>query len=429
MRHALPAGLRRSLAGLAAIPALLAACLPLPSCALSLDGADWIDTRFPAKAQREVTIPLELQAGEAVVLDTPYGGIDVTAEPQEGPVLHATITAWAEDRATAERLLDAVRVTPRRTDRGLVVEPTRPDAEEEGHGFVGVAYRAIVPPRTPLSCRTSSGSIEAKGPLGACDAHSSYGNVSLTDVAGAVSASSSSGSIALERVRGGKVSVNSSYGDLELHDVEATELRGTTNSGAVQAEDLTTQTTGLRSGYGSIRVSDAHGDLELSTDSGSVTLTAAGQGEHRLTSGYGRVTVDGCSGQLTAKSSSGSIEVKDFQGKIDARSGYGSVEVEGVLTAVRAKSDSGNVTVEAEAGSRCEADWELSSEYGSIRLDTPGGLDARISASTAYGKIHTDQPMQLEKTNIGAKSELQGVIGRGGATVTLRTSSGSIYLR
>lgn len=64
---------------------------------------------------------------------------------------------------------------------------------------------------------------------------------------------------------------------------------------------------------------------------------------------------------------------------------------------------------------------------GSITLILPAGLDAEIDALVTNGTIESDYPVSVHG-RIRRRS-LREVIGRGGHTIELRTTNGSIALR
>jgi hypothetical protein len=64
---------------------------------------------------------------------------------------------------------------------------------------------------------------------------------------------------------------------------------------------------------------------------------------------------------------------------------------------------------------------------GSIDVEVPETIDADVKASTVWGFITTDFPIQVQRGFVG--SSLNGSINRGGPRLEITTVNGSIHLR
>ena len=79
--------------------------------------------------------------------------------------------------------------------------------------------------------------------------------------------------------------------------------------------------------------------------------------------------------------------------------------------------------------SRVDPAWSLSSSFGSVIVWVPEGFDCDLDASTDFGAVESDFALLSEAGKRQGDSSLKGKIGAGGATVTLRTSSGKVALK
>ncbi len=87
-----------------------------------------------------------------------------------------------------------------------------------------------------------------------------------------------------------------------------------------------------------------------------------------------------------------------------------------------------NGSIRASMG---RADWSGDLDFetvnGSITLDLPADLNARVEASTVNGDMHTDFPLTIQGR--WGPRRLRGTIGEGGRTLHLSTVNGGISLR
>jgi hypothetical protein len=164
----------------------------------------------------------------------------------------------------------------------------------------------------------------------------------------------------------------------------------------------------VRTGDGSIKVSDLSGIVDLHTGDGSVSANSV-KGSIRLSTG------------------DGAINGMDLDGKCEAVSGDGRIRLAGRFDAMRAKSGDGSIDVEARRGSKMESSWSLRSGDGSIEVALPSDLAADLEATTGDGHITSDIPITVE--GIISKSRVRGKMNGGGQELLIHTGDGSIRLR
>lgn len=163
---------------------------------------------------------------------------------------------------------------------------------------------------------------------------------------------------------------------------------------------------------GSISVERIDGRLELRTDDGSVRVSEA-------------------EGDLLIVTRDGSITLERVGGRIDARSGDGSIRVNGTPSALALETRDGSVTVRAERGTEMADDWSVRTGDGSVVVELPDGFAAEIDAETQDGSVRNslEIPGETERTSREDRRRLQGTLGAGGRVLKLRTNDGSIRLR
>ena len=165
---------------------------------------------------------------------------------------------------------------------------------------------------------------------------------------------------------------------------------------------------------GSITVERIDGQLELRTDDGSVRVSEA-------------------AGDVLVVTRDGSITLERVAGRVDARSGDGSIRVNGTPTSLALETRDGSVSVRAERGTAMVDDWSVRTGDGTVVVELPEGFGAEIDAETQDGSVRNSLDMPNASTEEASRRSdrhtLRGTLGAGGKTLKLRTSDGSIRLR
>lgn len=127
---------------------------------------------------------------------------------------------------------------------------------------------------------------------------------------------------------------------------------------------------------------------------------------------------------------SGTILLSGPDGPLQITNGSGNVEAAGVAGNAEIRVNNGGILVGIEdlpAGAKII----LETSNGDITVSLPANVSARVAAQTAAGAIRTTglsfQDRQLEP--MGAGAEFNGQLGRGTASIRLRTDNGTIHLR
>jgi DUF4097 and DUF4098 domain-containing protein YvlB len=198
----------------------------------------------------------------------------------------------------------------------------------------------------------------------------------------------------------------------------------------------------LRTAGGDVRIADLTGDVEASTSGGDLDLGRV-DGVVRVRTSGGDVGLKDVTGDVVARTSGGDVKVGRVGGRVEAKTSGGDIEVRGagadleVSTSggdidlfdiegpVRASTSGGDITARL---TRSPAEsCKLSTSGGSIDLYLAPGVGLQIEASSTGGRVSADVPVTI--TEMDGKSRISGSINGGGATMTMRTSSGSIRIR
>ncbi|MCX5801552.1 MAG: DUF4097 family beta strand repeat-containing protein [Candidatus Eisenbacteria bacterium] len=165
--------------------------------------------------------------------------------------------------------------------------------------------------------------------------------------------------------------------------------------------------------------------LAVSTVDGDVRVSEI-KGAHKLSTVDGSIDAQGVEGAIECRTVDGGCSIKDVSGDVSVNTTDGGIRVRGILSGLSVKSVDGGIRVEAAEGSAVSRQWVLSSVCGSITLGVPPSLSADLEASTTDGHISIAVPAELSAMT---ERKVSARLGRGGGTVSVSTTDGSIKVR
>lgn len=173
---------------------------------------------------------------------------------------------------------------------------------------------------------------------------------------------------------------------------------------------------------GSIRVADVDGTINLKTADGSVVATRV-------------------SGDISVRTDDGSIRMERGAGKLDLETGDGSIVVDAKPSMLRLKTGDGTIRAQIDADSEMAADWELTTEDGSVILTLPSTFNGELDAETRDGTVRATHPLlrdaERERTSNSRddrderrerRRSMRARMGDGGKSLRVRTGDGSIRI-
>jgi len=181
----------------------------------------------------------------------------------------------------------------------------------------------------------------------------------------------------------------------------------------------------LKSVSGDVTVEPLGGKAKVDCVSGNVKLAGAAGVEIDLKSGD--VKVENVGGDAFIETMSGNIDVTRIKGSIEAGAVSGDIELRDVSEArsVDVKTISGNVVYigSIQAGGR----YELKTHSGDVRFTIPADSAFDFEANTFSGDIDSD--FEIKVVGKISQKEIHGTVGKGGATITLKSFSGNVDLK
>ncbi|MFI5272315.1 MAG: DUF4097 family beta strand repeat-containing protein [Ktedonobacterales bacterium] len=239
----------------------------------------------------------------------------------------------------------------------------------------------------------------------------------------------------LEAEKGGQLSVRSVGGDVSLTDYDEPPLVGHVG-GDLEARNL--PGLDLREAVGGDVKLERCGDVSLVGTIGGDLRAAGTTVTLRASAVGGDVRLDSATG-VTLAAAGGDLRVDSASGPIDVHSVGGDAHINATTLLIQLGTVGGDLIVEQALGGlhagrvggdvRLDTPLRAGAEYsvqsgGDIELRVRGEVNARFVAQTFGGEIRTRLPLSVER---GRRRNLVGVIGRGEATVTLR-SGGDISI-
>ncbi len=137
----------------------------------------------------------------------------------------------------------------------------------------------------------------------------------------------------------------------------------------------------------SMNVKNAFGNLVISGILGSVESAVQ----------YGNALIENCGDNLELKSKYGSAAIVDVNGDVTVESSFGGVHIAGVTGTQQVSNRYGVIEVLTDSKG---GDIELHNEFGKIGLYMPEVLDAEVYASSKFGGLTSDLPLDITRRGL-----------------------------
>jgi DUF4097 and DUF4098 domain-containing protein YvlB len=173
---------------------------------------------------------------------------------------------------------------------------------------------------------------------------------------------------------------------------------------------------------GGIEVRDLVGDLQADTSGGSIHLRDI-KGKSRVETSGGGIEAVNLEGPLKAETSGGSVSLDRVTGDIHAHSSGGGIHISEAGGRVDADTSGGSIEASFARGNA--RGGSLESSGGGITVAVDPGVGLSIDAHG--NSVTSDLPLTVQG-EISRRS-LRGTLGRGGESLRLRTSGGSVRIR
>ncbi len=234
----------------------------------------------------------------------------------------------------------------------------------------------------------------------------------------------SAGRASITARRKHKFSIFSSSGDNVQYEIQVpanTRLSIETSGGGITISGMR-DAANLDTSGGGITVRDHVGDLDTDTSGGGIHLRDV-RGKVRANTSGGGVEAVGIDGSIHAESSGGSIELERVSGDIDAETSGGGIRIDQAGGRVRADTSGGGIEASFAKGNSLGGTLETSGGGIDVTLDPEADLAIEASGNA----VRSDLPIQV-RGDI-SRGHLNGSLGKGGNTLRLHTSGGSVRIQ
>ncbi len=133
------------------------------------------------------------------------------------------------------------------------------------------------------------------------------------------------------------------------------------------------------------------------------------------------------------KSNLGSLEINGFSSEIEATTNVGGIILKDVTGPIVAKTATGEINVIFTKVSQ-NSPISLVSATGAIDVSLPSNTPANLELKTSMGEIFTDFDIKFPVADnnmklVAGKRTIKTILNNGGVDISLRSSTGNIYLR
>ena len=218
-------------------------------------------------------------------------------------------------------------------------------------------------------------------------------------------------------------SSNNSGPAFEIEVPRQTALDIATGGGHIAIEKINGDSS-LDTSGGHIQVTDLKGKLTAHTSGGHISLRDV-DGDANIETSGGHIDVEDLKGSLTSETSGGHVSIKDVSGDITTSTSGGHIDIIGAGGRVNAETSGGTVAVGFARGNAHGG--RIESSGGGITVSVDRDSNLSVDAETSGGSVKTQLPISEEGER--SRSSLRGQIGRGGETLKIRTSAGSIVIQ
>jgi len=194
----------------------------------------------------------------------------------------------------------------------------------------------------------------------------------------------------------------------------------------------------LRTGGGSVAVTQLNGELKANTSGGSLNFkrvrgpvdghTNGGDvkladcdGAIKVRTNGGHIDSVGGNGSLNAQTNGGLVSIRNFAGQVDTSTNGGRMDLRDIGGPLTARTSGGGIN----ATMTNTTDVSLETSAGAINLAIPPSGGFRIDAQASTGRVTTDLPLAVEHKH---NDKLVGDLNGGGKSLYLRTAAGSISI-
>jgi hypothetical protein len=235
-----------------------------------------------------------------------------------------------------------------------------------------------------------------------------------------VTVKNQSGDIEVKNITSPKMSLESSFGEVEAENIMA-DLLVKVASGDIELNAITGQVQ-TSSSFGKQTITDVKGNLVVTSSSGDIVIKQL-RGNANITTSFGNQTFQNIAGNITAVASSGNVEVENLKGDLVTRTSFGNQDLDNIEGNITAAASSGDIDLEKSKGT-----FILNTTFGNIigteitllnnSNFTSSSGDIRMQLANDISELSFDLAsssgdLEIKKGTFESRSEKKLVFDRG----------------
>ncbi|HQJ38397.1 MAG TPA: DUF5668 domain-containing protein [Bacillota bacterium] len=219
--------------------------------------------------------------------------------------------------------------------------------------------------------------------------------------------------------KGISLEARGSFGDIRAEGIEG-ECRIENKNGEIIASNISGDAD-IDNSFGDIEVNNIGGKADISNNNGEISADNIG-GSAVIENHFGDIEAEKVGGDLKVVNNNGRIYVKEVRGKADLVNAFGDIGINRVDGGITVENKNGRIEAEDVAGNA-----QIKNAFGDIYYKSASADNGDIYASTKFGSIDCDKPLQIKKE--GQDTVAQGRLGTGQYKIELETKNGSITIK
>ncbi len=128
----------------------------------------------------------------------------------------------------------------------------------------------------------------------------------------------------------------------------------------------------------------------------------------------------------------GGAKINGITSEIEVKTNTGDIDLVNITGPATARTNTGNVNVKFSSVNQSNP-ISLSTATGDIDVSLPSSTKANLSLKSTLGSVYTDFDIKVKKSKglspIGNPRKINTKINNGGVLISLKSSTGNIYLR
>jgi hypothetical protein len=275
---------------------------------------------------------LSVNGSPTISIATGSGFIHVTTGSQTEVRVNAKVNSehgWSfGSRGSDEDRVRQITSNPPIVQNGNAITIGPSSGDWDRYRNISIDYEVVLPASTTLKVSSGSGDVEVSNVVSLLSASTGSGDLRLKNIGAVPHVSTGSGSIRIEGIRGA-ANLETGSGDIELSQQMAGDIKAQTGSGSVRLHGVN----------GAVRAGTGSGDIEIDGNASADWKLETGSGSIHIALGDSHYN-------LNASTSSGSIGVSApiaLQASLNKQHIVGTVRGGGPT--VRISTGSGDITV------------------------------------------------------------------------------------